>query len=205
MKTVRSPFFFRWFNSDYLVCDFPKKEKVIYLTFDDGPVPEVTPITLEILRKYEAKATFFLVGDNVRKYPQIFDNLIAEGHSIGNHTFHHLNGWQTPPGAYLEDVTHCDEFFSTHLFRPPYGRFTPTQYLLLRKKFRFVLWSVLTNDFNRNTSPEECLDLAIRNTKSGSIVVFHDSLKALEKMRYALPRFLEHFYELGYSFTTIPD
>ena len=203
MNAIRPPFFFRWLSPKYIVCDLPGEEKIMYLTFDDGPVPEVTPEVLDILRKYNAKATFFVVGDNVHKHPEIFETVRMAGHAIGNHTFHHLNGWQTSPGAYAEDVNRCNGFFETRLFRPPYGRFTPSQYFLLRKDFRFILWSVLTYDFHRKTTPEQCLANAIGHSQSGSIVVFHDNLKSIDKVRYALPRFLEHFLNLGYKFETL--
>jgi peptidoglycan/xylan/chitin deacetylase (PgdA/CDA1 family) len=203
MSAVKLPFFVKWLSPEYLVCDLPAQEKVIYLTFDDGPIPEATPEILEILEKYQALATFFVVGDNVRKHPRIFEMIRQNGHAIGNHTFHHLNGWHTPPGAYIEDVYRCRDYFDTRLFRPPYGRFTPSQYFLLRKDFRFILWSVLTNDFHRNTTPEQCLKNAIDNTCNGSVVVFHDSLKSLTNVRYALPGFLEHFRKLGYGFNLI--
>jgi len=203
MSAVRPPFFFNWLSPKYLASEIPGKEKVLYLTFDDGPVQDATPEVLEILKKFNARATFFVVGDNVRKHPDIFNHIINDGHAIGNHTFHHLNGWHTAPGAYMFDVHRCRELADTRLFRPPYGRFTPTQYFLLRKDFRFILWSVLTRDFDRYTTPEQCLKNAIDYSHSGSIVVFHDSLKAMEKVRYALPGFLEHFSALGYRFSGI--
>jgi peptidoglycan/xylan/chitin deacetylase (PgdA/CDA1 family) len=205
MSVVRPPFFIRWLSPQYLVCDLPPAGKVIYLTFDDGPVPEATPEVLEILHKYQAKATFFMVGDNVRKHPDVFDLVLSGGHTAGNHTFHHLNGWHTSPGLYIDDVARCRELVNSRLFRPPYGRFTPSQYLLLRKHYRFILWSVLTYDFHRHTSPEQCLKNAIDNTGSGSVVVFHDNVKAMANLRFALPRFLEHFTALGYEFRQIPE
>jgi len=200
MIPVRPPFFYRWFSPGYLVCSLPGTEKVIYLTFDDGPIPEVTPEVLSILKHYGVKATFFVVGDNVKKHPEVFEQVRQDGHTIGNHTFHHLNGWKTPPGAYIEDVMRCREYFTTRLFRPPYGRFSPAQYFLLRKDFRFVLWSVLTGDYSKSVTPDQCLENAIGNTGNGSVVVFHDNLKAVENVRYALPRFLEHFLALGFHF-----
>jgi peptidoglycan/xylan/chitin deacetylase (PgdA/CDA1 family) len=203
MNTVRMPFFVRWLSPEYLVCELAGTEKVIYLTFDDGPIPEATPEVLNILGNFGVKATFFVVGDNVRKYPDVFGRLIQEGHAAGNHTFHHLNGWHTPPGLYLDDVSRCSEYFKTRLFRPPYGRFTPSQYFLLRRDYRFILWSVLTYDFHRHTTPEQCLTNAVNYTRTGSIVVFHDSLKAMDNVRYALPRFLTHFLNLGYRFEII--
>ncbi len=203
MSTVRPPFFFRWLSPKYIVCDLFVDEKVIFLTFDDGPTPEVTPEVLSILKQYHATATFFVVGENVKKYPDIFEMIKRDGHSVGNHSFHHLDGWKTSPGAYIEDVKHCSDYFGTRLFRPPYGRFTPTQYFLLRKDFHFILWSVLTYDFNRKTTPQQCLQHALDHTKRGSIVVFHDNLKSIEKVRFALPTFLQHFIDLGYRFQGI--
>jgi peptidoglycan-N-acetylglucosamine deacetylase len=205
MSPVRPPFFFRWLSPEYLVCELPGPGKVIYLTFDDGPVPEATPEVLDILAKYKAKATFFMVGDNVRKYPELFNRVKQDGHATGNHTFHHLNGWHTPPGAYIDDVYRFREYSNTSLFRPPYGRFTPAQYFLLRKDFRFILWSVLTGDYHRNTTPEQCLRNAISYTRSGSVVVFHDNIKSMVNVRYALPGFLEHFLNQGYKFQTIDN
>jgi len=200
MRAVRPPLLFRLLSPKIWTCGFPTKEKVIYLTFDDGPVPEITPEILEILHQFNVKATFFVVGDNVRKHPELFNQLNIAGHSIGNHTFHHLNGWHTSPGSYAEDVFRCSTLVPTNLFRPPYGRFTPSQYLLLRKHFNFVLWSVLTYDFDRHITPEECLKIAVSNSGPGSVVVFHDSLKAAGNIMYALPRFLGHFREQGYRF-----
>lgn len=204
MKPVGSPFFLRWFSPTYWICDLPGSEKVIYLTFDDGPIPEATPEILDILGRFGVKATFFMVGDNVRRHPEVYSRVKEEGHAIGNHTYHHLNGWKSPPGAYIEDVDRCEPYLTTRLFRPPYGRFSLSQYLLLRKRFRFVLWSVLTWDFDAKTTAEECLQYALSNTREGSVVVFHDSIKSIEKVRYALPRFLEHFSEQGFLFRTIP-
>jgi len=203
MIAVKPPFFLRWLSPGYLVCNLPGPEKVVYLTFDDGPVPEATPEVLEILGRFNAHATFFMVGDNVRKYPEVFNSVINAGHAVGNHTFHHLNGWHTSPGAYIDDVNHCREFVESTLFRPPYGRFTPSQYFLLRNRYRIILWSVLTYDFHRNTTPEKCLKNAIDFTGQGSIVVFHDSVKSIANVRYALPGFLEHFTRLGYGFLPI--
>jgi len=203
IKPVQPPFFFNWFNPEHLVCGFPVNQKILYLTFDDGPIPEATPETLDILLKYGAKATFFLVGDNVRKYPSLYQMIVQHGHAVGNHTFHHLNGWHTPAGAYLEDVVRCGPYFQTRLFRPPYGRFTPAQYFLLRKQFRFVLWSVLTYDFDKTTTAKQCLQTALDHSREGSVVVFHNNLKSIERVRYALPRFLDYFSSQGYAFRPI--
>lgn len=205
MRTVRPPLLFRMLSPKYLSCDIPGHLQEIFLTFDDGPVPEVTPKIIKILDEFKVKATFFVVGDNVHKHPEVFNQLISAGHSIGNHTFHHLNGWHTSPASYAEDVFRCNELFRTNLFRPPYGRFTPSQYFLLRRHYRFILWSVLTYDFDHHTTPKACLRYAIENTGPGSVVVFHDSIKASEKVIYALPRFLETFQKQGFRFSSIPN
>ena len=205
MLWTRPPFFLRWMSPRYLWCDLPSDEKVIYLTFDDGPVPDATPEVLDILDRFGAKATFFMVGANVVKHPDEYNRVCQAGHRIGNHTYHHLNGWHTAPGAYMDDVKRCREVVDSRLFRPPYGLFTPTQYLLLNKEFRFVLWSVLTYDFDRKISQERCLATALGATGPGSIVVFHDSPKAMENLRFALPRFLELFTSRGYEFRALPS
>ncbi len=205
MKAVQPPFFFSWFRPENLLCRMPADRKAIYITFDDGPIPEATPEALEILGKYNARATFFLVGDNIRKHPELLEMIRKEGHATGNHTYHHLNGWKTPPGAYVEDAARCASLLPTTLFRPPYGRFTPAQYWLLRKQYRFVLWSILTYDFDRKITREQCLDIALKYAGKGSVVVFHNHLKTLDKVRYALPRFLDHFAERGYSFEPLPE
>lgn len=204
MRFIRPPLFLRLFSPEFLNCQIPVKEKVIYLTFDDGPIPEVTPDILKILDEFKVKATFFVVGDNVRKHPDIFSQILAAGHAIGNHTFSHLNGWQTSTSAYADDVLRCNTFINSVLFRPPYGRFTPSQFLLLRKRFRFILWSVLTYDFHPQTTPEECLKIALGYTFPGAIVVFHDHLKAKKNVLYALPRYLENLSHQDFSFAAIP-
>ena len=203
MFAVKPPFFFRFFNPEYLICRMPSNEKTIYLTFDDGPIPEVTMDVLSILREKNAKATFFCVGDNVRKYPEVYRAILEGGHSTGNHTFHHLNGWTTAPGSYYSNVKHCSELVQSRLFRPPYGRFTPSQYFLLRKEYRFIMWSVLAGDFDPGTSPARCLDNALQNSENGSILVFHDSIKAKEKVLYALPRLIDSLTNSGYRFEAL--
>ncbi|MEI6888852.1 MAG: polysaccharide deacetylase family protein [Bacteroidales bacterium] len=200
MYAVTPPWFYRVFSPQYLLCQVPTVEKVAWLTFDDGPVPEATPEVLQILSKYKVKATFFCVGDNVRKYRQIFDDVIAEGHAVGNHTYSHISGWKASPGAYYNNVMHCRDYFESKLFRPPHGRFTPGQYFLLRNDFRWVLWSALTMDYHHSVSPEQCLRNAVDNLKPGAVIVFHDSIKAREKLLYALPRFIEYAFEQGYTF-----
>jgi peptidoglycan/xylan/chitin deacetylase (PgdA/CDA1 family) len=205
MLSVHPPLILRIFNEKYLFCSIPTSEKVIYLTFDDGPLPDVTPGVLSTLKERNILATFFCLGDNVKKYPEVFAQIYDAGHAIGNHSFHHLNGWKTPPAEYIEDVNHCDEYFKTTLFRPPYGKFTPTQYFLLRKKFRFILWSVLSGDYHAGISSDQCLSNVLNHTRPGSIVLFHDSLKAKDNLFFALPRFLDHFLEKDYRFAKLTD
>jgi peptidoglycan/xylan/chitin deacetylase (PgdA/CDA1 family) len=205
MYPVKLPAFFRLFDRKYLISSFPPGEKKIYLTFDDGPVPEVTPEVLSILEEKNAKATFFCVGENVRKHPGIFGKIVEDGHSTGNHTFSHLNGWKTPPAFYADNVNRCREYFDTDLFRPPHGRFTPSQYFLLRQDYVFIMWTVLSGDFHRGTSAEKCIRQVIENAGDGSVIVFHDSIKAKEKVLKALPAVIDHFSGLGYSFERIPQ
>ncbi len=178
----------------------PAEEPCIYLTFDDGPVPEITPGVLELLHKYNAKATFFCVGDNIRKHPATFQQVVDAGHSVGNHTHNHLNGWKTPVEEYLLNVRKAGEYYNTHLFRPPYGRIKKEQARRILADYSVVMWSVLTRDYSPALSPEKCLKNAIQKTRNGSIVLFHDSLKAQKNLEYVLPRYLEHFSALGYRF-----
>jgi peptidoglycan-N-acetylglucosamine deacetylase len=180
-------------------------EKKIYLTFDDGPVTEVTPGVLDTLDKYQAKATFFCVGENIEKNTKLFEDIIKRGHSVGNHTWRHENGWQTDDHAYYKSIEACQHFTQTHLFRPPYGRLKPLQYNTLLKKYTIVMWDVLSGDFDTRISGEKCLDNVLKNTRPGSVIVFHDSVKAKERVEYALPVMLEHFKGLGYSFERLGE
>jgi peptidoglycan-N-acetylglucosamine deacetylase len=190
-------------TKNWLTWEMPPAGKRIYLTFDDGPVPKVTPQVLQILKSFDAKATFFCVGDNVYKHPELFAEINADGHAVGNHTFNHLKAWKTPAGEYLRNVEQCRQMFESCLFRPPYGQITPYLIQQLRKNYQIILWSVLSGDFDQNNSPEKCLQTTIRLTKPGSIVVFHDSIKAGRNMLHALPLFLEHFKERGFEFENL--
>lgn len=184
-------------------------EKRLFLTFDDGPIPEVTPWVLEQLRKYGAKATFFCVGDNLHQHPEIARQAVAEGHLLANHTYNHLKGWQTPPQEYAANTALCQQEVERlqpsikKLFRPPYGRISNKQGRQLQSSYEIIMWDVLTNDYDQSLSPGGCLRQSIKYTQSGSIIVFHDSLKAKRNMMYALPRFLEHFTRRGYTFETL--
>ena len=184
-------------------------QKVIYLTFDDGPLPGPTEFVLDQLNRAKAKATFFCIGNNISKNGSVFRRVIDEGHAVGNHTFHHLSGWKSTRDNYLSNVQLCrDEMLNggmtgpSNLFRPPYGRITRSQIAGLTD-YRIVMWDVLTNDYARNLSPERCLRGTLEATRPGSIVVFHDSLKAERNMTYVLPRFLDHFGSLGYGFIAL--
>ena len=206
----RTPFFLPWLTPN-LVWRIPTQEKVIYLTFDDGPIPEVTEFVLTELKKVRAKATFFCIGDNVRKYPRVFSKVVSDGHAIGNHTFNHLKGWNTSVKTYVENVKLCDKELtiedyqlSISLFRPPYGRITRSQIKAL-KDYKIVMWDVLTHDYSKNISQERCLKGSIDALRPGSIIVFHDSIKAEKNMRYALPRFFDHFSNKGFTFECIPN
>ncbi len=178
----------------------PTNEKVLYLTFDDGPIPEVTPWVLDQLRQYHAKATFFCVGHNVDKHPDIFEAVRLAGHGLGSHTYHHLNGCMVENPLYLLNVRRGAQKVGTRLFRPPYGRLRRSQGQFLQRHYQIVMWDVLSGDFDRNLKPEACLKNVVRSVVPGSIVVFHDSIKASERLYYTLPRVLEHFSAMGYRF-----
>lgn len=199
----------RWLFPQYTWRKKGCKEKTIFLTFDDGPVPEVTPFVLDVLEKYNAKATFFCVGDNVRKHPEILKKVISGGHSLGNHTFSHLNGFKTETNVYLQNVEACGTEIQQIsgkkpvLFRPPYGRIRKEQGERLLKHFEIIMWDVLTADFDHSVSPEKCLQKSIRYTKIGSVVVFHDNPKAFPNISYALPRYLDHFSKKGFTFSAL--
>ena len=182
-------------------------EPVIYLTFDDGPIPEVTEFVLEQLDKYAAQATFFCIGDNVRKHRDVFFQVIEAGHNIGNHTYSHLNGWKTDDETYLENIQECQQQMGieTGLFRPPYGRIKKSQATEVLQSQAVVMWDVLTGDFDTSLPADVCLRKTIQYTEPGSIVVFHDSWKAWPTMRYVLPRTLAHFTERGYEFRAVPQ
>lgn len=196
------------------VWDQPATTKTIYLTFDDGPTPEITNWTLDVLNQYDAKATFFCVGKNIKNHPDIFKNILDNGHSIGNHTWNHIKGWRTSTKAYLNNIDETQKLIDTYtkkqhsqsanLFRPPYGQIKLEQAKALDNLgFRVIMWNVLSFDWDRTISEDTCLKNVINNSASGSIVVFHDSVKAKKNMRYALPRTLEHFTEKGYRFEAL--
>ncbi|SHL79615.1 Peptidoglycan/xylan/chitin deacetylase, PgdA/CDA1 family [Chitinophaga jiangningensis] len=176
------------------IWNMPASTNAIYLTFDDGPHPEATPFVLDQLKKYDAKATFFCIGKNVIEQPAIYQRILEEGHSVGNHTHNHLNGWKTGTDKYIENVLLAQEYIQSTLFRPPYGRITPFQIRMLKRQIpgaKVIMWDILSGDFDLDINGEACVQNVVFKLKPGSIVVFHDSTKAWDRMSYALPRVLE--------------
>ncbi len=201
---VKTPNAFKPFAADMLwsIDGFPN---AVYLTFDDGPNAEITPQILDILDEYNAKATFFCIGGNVEKHPDIYADIRKRGHRTGNHTWNHMSGWEYSDFSYFRNVLECSGLIQTSLFRPPYGRIKPSQIRGLKKQFTIVMWDVLSGDWSEEISPEKCLQNVIKNTRSGSIVVFHDSKKAEKNMLYALPRALKQLSEKGFEFKALPE
>jgi peptidoglycan/xylan/chitin deacetylase (PgdA/CDA1 family) len=175
-------------------------EKVVYLTFDDGPVPEVTPQVLSVLDNFNIKATFFCVGDNVYRYPELYSEILLKGHSVGNHTFHHLNGYKVEQEQYLDDVEEASNLIDSQLFRPPYGKLTRKEKKILEQKFQIVLWDVISYDYDRNLSSSQVLENVKRHSRNGSIILFHDSLKAKNNMLTVLPEAINFLLAEGYRF-----
>lgn len=206
---VKTNRFIKWIFANY-VWEIPNHESKVYLTFDDGPTPEITEWTLEELKRYEAKATFFCIGDNIKKHPDIFLKVINQGHAIGNHTFNHLKGWKTGNETYIENVSRCQEQITNYtshivnLFRPPYGKIKPSQSRILRKMgYKIIMWDIVSFDFDHGISPEKCLENVLKNVRPGSIVVFHDSVKAAQNLKYALPKTLEFLKDKGFTCSKI--
>ena len=189
-----------------LVWDMPTDSKQIYLSFDDGPIPEVTPFVLDTLKRYEALATFFCIGDNVRKHPDIFEQVVNAGHKIGNHTYNHLNGWRTDTSEYIDNISLCNDYTKTELFRPPYGRILPSQIKGIKRAYpncKIIMWDILSADFDQSIDANKCFENVTSCAEPGSIIVFHDSLKAFPRLKDALPRALEYWKKEGYSFERI--
>lgn len=199
---IKSPIWLRLLYPQ-LLWHKNRKEKTLYLTFDDGPIPDVTPSILKILKMHEIKATFFCVGDNIRKYPDIFEQIVQDGHSIGNHTYHHLKGWRTTKDEYLLDIEKCQKLTGSKLFRPPYGRGTKAQYKTLKESYEIVMWDIMSGDFDSSLSPQKCLSNILKYSSNGSIIVFHDNIKAKERVLYALPRAIDHWLEKGFKFEAL--
>jgi peptidoglycan/xylan/chitin deacetylase (PgdA/CDA1 family) len=189
------------------VWDVPNDNNTVYLTFDDGPTPRVTEWVLEVLRGHGIKATFFCIGDNIEKHPGIFQKVVDEGHSIANHTFNHLNGWKTGNAQYFENIEACEKSIESRtgtratLLRPPYGKIKSAQAKWVREQgYKIIMWDVLSADFDVTITPEKCLQNVIHNTVSGSVIIFHDSVKAYQNLQYALPKAIENLKERGFRF-----
>lgn len=210
---VKTPLVIKKMLPNY-VWNMPTTSKTLYLTFDDGPTPEITNWVLDTLNQFDAKATFFCIGKNIEKYPEIFQNILDNGHAIGNHTNNHVKGWRTSTKKYIENIDEAQKYIdfetlklqlkSVNLFRPPYGQIRPKQGKALENLgFKIIMWNVLSCDWDNTITQETCLKNVITNVSNGSIVVFHDSVKAEYNMKYALPRVLEHFRNKGYAFKSI--
>lgn len=175
-------------------------EKAVYLTFDDGPIPEITPWVLDLLDQYKIKATFFMVGDNIRKYPETFRMVVERGHRIGNHTFNHIRGFEYLSENYLANTDKANEMMKTDLFRPPHGHMRWAQYHVLKKYYKIVMWDLVTRDYSKRRNGKQVFEIVKKYVRNGSIITFHDSLKAENNMKYALPRSIEWLKEQGYEF-----
>jgi peptidoglycan/xylan/chitin deacetylase (PgdA/CDA1 family) len=203
--TAKTP---KWVKKLFVgsLWDMPETGKTIYLTFDDGPNPRITPFILGELKKYKARATFFCIGKNVEENPEVYKRILDEGHAVGNHTYSHLDGWVTGNARYMADVLKAKSYIDSNLFRPPYGRITRKQRKDLSAMYppmKNIMWSVLSGDFDKRITVEECCAKVIKNAENGAVIVFHDSEKAKQRMQYALPVVLKYFSEKGYEFRTI--
>ncbi len=201
----------KWFQKLYKgpIWSIETSKKEVFLTFDDGPTPEITPWVLDQLKKHKAKATFFCIGKNIVAHPEITKRILKEGHRIGNHTYNHVNGWNTKNESYLEEVEKTQQVLkeleiNTKLFRPPYGKIGQKQLrTLLNKDFKVILWNVLSVDYDTSISPEKCTHNVLKNSSKGAIIVYHDSIKASKNLTNSLPKILQHFYQKGYECNTL--
>jgi peptidoglycan-N-acetylglucosamine deacetylase len=203
MRIIKTPLLIKWATPN-LVWQLPAEKPTLYLTFDDGPIPEITPWVLETLHKYQAKATFFCVGDNVRKYPEVFQLIKDAGHSWGNHTFNHLQCTHVSRMEYLRNIQKADNLLKTNLFRPPHGKILPSLIHTLKSKYQLIMWDVMTYDFDKSLLPKQCFENVRNNAVSGSIVVMHDSLKTEKNLKYSLPATLDYYSAQGFGFAAIP-
>ncbi|MGL4363623.1 MAG: polysaccharide deacetylase family protein [Bacteroidales bacterium] len=186
-----------------LIWSLPNEQEGVFLTFDDGPNPKVTPWVIETLKQYNAKATFFCLGKNAEQYPEIFQHIKDNGHAVGNHTYSHQKGWGMQTGAYVEDIDLADNFIHSPLFRPPYGRIGPNQIKVIKERYKIIMWDVLSMDYSKYTSRTACANTVINHSRPGSIIVFHDSLKSFKNLEYALPTVLEFFTKQKWKMKTL--
>ncbi len=186
-----------------LTWHFTGKDNELFLTFDDGPTPEITPWVLAALKEFNAKATFFCIGKNVKKYPDLYNQILSEGHSVGNHSYNHIKGWKTSNQKYVESVQKAAQVIDSNLFRPPFGKIRPQQIGQLKQDFKIIMWDVFSRDYDSKLDKEKCLKNVLDFSESGSIIVFHDTLKAERNLKYVLPKVLKHFSEQGFVFNPI--
>jgi len=198
-----TPYWLRLLGGKGICWEMPGDGNKLYLSFDDGPNPETTPWILNMLGRYNAKATFFCVGENVVKHHATFQSIIDAGHTVGNHTYNHLKGWKTATETYVENVRQCQEAVKSKLFRPPYGKMKRSQQQILKKQYDIIMWTVLSRDYDPRVSRESCLENSWRYTRPGAIVVFHDHLKTISKLEYVLPAYLKRAVEAGYTFRAL--
>lgn len=204
---IKTPWIVKKIFSSY-IWNMPTDEKNVYLSFDDGPHPEITRFVLDELKKYNAAASFFCLGNNVALYPEVYKQILEEGHATGNHTYNHPNGWETPLDEYLDDITQASKYIDSNLFRPPYGRIKRQQAKKVRQAMgnessRIIMWDVLSLDFDTEYTPRQCLHNVVNNATNGSIVVFHDSEKAFPNLKYSFPEALKILDQEGYKFKKI--
>lgn len=211
MRFFKTPYFLRLFYPSML-WEMPEGQKKLYLTFDDGPHPEITPAVLDLLKRFNAKATFFCIGKNIKSNPEVFERILSEGHSVGNHTCNHNMGWKTDTKTYVDSVNetydimcscsknHNPDSLQKRLLRPPYGKIKSSQIKILKKNYKLVAWTVISYDWDKTLRPEECFNKVIENVKDGSIIVFHDSEKAVKNMLPTLSNVLEYYSERNYTF-----
>lgn len=206
---MRIPNFFNFIFPNQ-IWSLPQSQKTVYLTFDDGPIPDVTPWLLDLLKEKGIKASFFCIGDNIRKHPEIFSRIIEEGHTVGNHTFNHINGWKNTSDNYIQNTLKCNEEIEKHiklkrkLFRPPYGRITPKQIKKLKQEgYEIIMWEILSHDYNNHLSAQECYINVTKKVRSGSIIVFHDSIKAQKNLKDSLPLTIDTLLKENYIFNTL--
>ena len=202
MLIERPPLLYRLFYPD-AVFSVPGEKKVAYLTFDDGPIPEATPWVLDVLDSYRVKATFFMVGDNVRKYPHLYEEVIRRGHKVGNHTMHHLQGLKVTTEEYLSDIAIAADYIKSRLFRPPHGFIGLGQAKRVAQDYRLVMYDLITRDYSRRLTSQEVFENVRRYTRNGSIIVFHDSIKSMPRLKDALPRSIEWLQSQGYELATL--
>lgn len=198
-KLIKTPTLIQFFFPS-LLWSKKRDKKILYLTFDDGPYNMLSPFILDELKKYKAKATFFYLGSKAEKYPQLIKRCKDENHKIGNHTYSHPNGWKTKNSRYYQDIEKANKLLNSNLFRPPYGRIKPSQINHLKKYYKIIMWDILSWDFDKKTSPEECYNNIINNTKSGSIIVLHENEKSAKTVKEVLPKILSYFSSQGFKF-----